>query len=417
MNPADALAEVGVTRGRMRFVAASTVSPLRKYLTAMGIPGAYVASMSRAEWMECFNDISDAAIQRHAAIAKNKGDNGDYDVIEAEIIEDVPANVPPVIQVNPPAPARVGSLDAAIEAIVEHVLSRRAPAIDVSAVTEIVRRELNNQEPRVVVFRERDKEDIRLDVRTPLWFERVVKLLKYGESDRINVCLVGPTGCGKTHIIPLIAAALGCKRHTIISGSTGVTEAAITGRLLPTGDNGRFEYSASEFVQCYEGGSALICFDEIDAFDDNMLMCANVPLANGHMYVHHRISAPCVKRGDNVYFIATANTFGTSANPIYSSRNKLDGATLNRFVMIPVDYDTRFEEEGGLARGLTAAEIGRLWDFRAKVREKELRRSVSTRDFFKAAVMKQCGDDWSTVMDTLTAGWSADEKQKVGLAA
>lgn len=314
-------------------------------------------------------------------------------------------------------PSPLGALDAAIELIVENVLSRRSPAIDQGAVLDIVRRELANVEPRVLIIQERGKAEIKIDARVPMWFERVVKLLKYGARDRVNVCLVGPTGCGKTHMVALIAHALGCERHTILSGSAGATESDFKGKLLPTGEGGRFEYAASDFVKCYEGGNALICFDEIDAFDDNMLMVVNVPLANGHMYVHQRYTNPLINRGENVYFMATANTFGTSANPIYSARNKLDGATLDRFLMVSVEYDTHYEEEAGLARGLSPAEIGRLWDLRAKVREKGLRRAISTRAFLKAAVMRQCGDDWSTVVDTLTAGWTEDEKSKVGLAA
>lgn len=398
-TPEEAVAAIGFPRGRMKFIAAHLVDDVRKWLTAMGLTAAYINALPRAAWIEAYNDTTDVVINRHREAC----------AAQRAIAVD-PTPVP-----NPVPVAPRGGLDAAIEAIVLDVLSRRAPAIDADAVAEIVRRELHDVEPRVIVFRERDCEDIRIDVRVPLWFERVVKLLKYGESDRINVCLVGPTGCGKTHMVALIAQALGCTRHTIISGSTGITESAITGRLLPTGEGGRFEYAASDFVDCYEGGSALICFDEIDAFDDNMLMVVNQPLANGQMYVHHRVTKPLVTRGQNVFFMATANTFGTSANPLYSSRNKLDGATLNRFLMVPVDYDTQYEETAGLARGLSAAEIGRLWDFRAKVRQHELRRAVSTRDIFKAAVMRQCGDDWTTVMDTLTAGWSPDEKQKAGI--
>jgi cobaltochelatase CobS len=403
MNPDDALALVGVKRGNMRFVAAHIVSPLRKYLTAMGLPGAYVASMSRADWIACFNDTSNATIERHKGIAKANNQEGDAPDDDES---------PVAIVNNPPQPNR-GGLEGAIEAIVLDVLSRRSPTLDVDAVTDIVRKELNGIAPRELIIRENNRADIKIDARLPLWFDRVLQLLKQGQ----NVCLVGPAGCGKTYIVRLLATALGCERHTIVSGSAGVSESAITGRLLPTGDNGRFEYTASEFVECYEKGNALICLDEIDAFDSNMLMIVNVPTANGHMYIPHRTHEPCVTRGENVYFLATANTYGTSANPVYSARNQLDAATLDRWLFVTVDYDTKFEESEAMARGLTANQCSKLWELRNKVRENQLRRVISTRAFLKAAAMVAIGDDWPTVMETLTAGWSKDEKAKVAIAA
>lgn len=421
-TPEEALAEIGIKRGNMKFVAPSKVLSLRRFLTAMGIPGAHVARMTRAEWLACFNDLTNTEIGRHIAAAGVNALEGvpvDGEDVGEEANPVMPeAPTPAAIVNNPvinPAPASFGTLDAAIEMIVERVLAKHSPTIDADAVRDIVQRELGNIEPREVVFKHADDVQVKIDIRTPLWFERVVKLLKYGEKKRVNVCLVGPAGCGKTHLSSYIAKALGCERYTILSGSAGATESDIKGKLLPTGEGGAFEYHASDFVSCYEKGSALIVLDEIDAFDDNMLMCANVPLANGCMYVHQRYTNPKIERGENVYFLATANTYGTNATPIYSSRNKLDGATLDRFLQVSVDYDTRYEEEEAIAGGLTAAELGRLWDLRAKVRDQQLRRVISTRAIFKAAVMKLAGDDWSTIVDTLTAGWSRDERQKVGL--
>jgi hypothetical protein len=186
---------------------------------------------------------------------------------------------------------------------------------------------------------------------------------------------------------------------------------------LPTGDGGRFEYHTSAFVDCFEKGNSLIGLDEIDAFDANCMMVVNMPLANGEMYIHQRSANPYAKQGENVYFLATANTYGTGASSIYSARSQLDGATLDRFVFVTVDYDTKYEESMGMAGGLTALECSKLWELRNKVREANLRRAISTRAFIKAAAMRSIGDAWHVVMDTLTAGWTKDEKAKVGLAA
>lgn len=422
MTPAECEAILGA-RGYLRVTSANYLT-VRKWCTANGLPGSYVAGLAYAQLAYCYNGRNgqlDLGINYHKTQAANAGavaTPNDADIIESPLNE-VGAKIEAVkdwqgaeIVQEKPQPSR-GGLEGAIEAIVIDILTRQSPPIDAKAILDIVRGELNGIAPREIVIREGDKAEIKINAHVPGWFERVLKLLKQGQ----NVCLVGPAGCGKTYIVKLMASALGCERHTIVSGSAGVSESAITGRLLPTGENGRFEYTASEFVDCFEKGDSLICLDEIDAFDSNMLMAVNMPTANGHMYVPHRTEQPMVTRGENVYFLATANTFGTSANPIYSARNQLDGATLDRWLFVTVDYDTKYEEQSAMARGLTAVECSKLWELRNKVRESELRRVISTRAFVKAADMRSIGDSWSTVMDTLTAGWSKDEKAKVGLAA
>ena len=91
-------------------------------------------------------------------------------------------------------------------------------------------------------------------------------------------------------------------------------ELALTGWLLPS-DGGKFEYVPSRFVELYEKGESLFCFDEYDAFDPNMMMVANGALSNGHLHIAHRREMPSTKRGNNVRMMATANTYGTGANP------------------------------------------------------------------------------------------------------
>ena len=49
-----------------------------------------------------------------------------------------------------------------------------------------------------------------------------------------------------------------------VSCTAGMSEGQITGRLLPTGKGGQFEYVQSEFVHCYENGGIFL-LDEMDA--------------------------------------------------------------------------------------------------------------------------------------------------------
>jgi midasin (ATPase involved in ribosome maturation) len=80
---------------------------------------------------------------------------------------------------------------------------------------------------------------------------------------RRNLLLVGPAGSGKMHLAAQVADALGLA-FAHISCSADMSEGQLTGRLLPVGDGGRFEYVRSEFVRCYEDGGVFL-FDEIDA--------------------------------------------------------------------------------------------------------------------------------------------------------
>ena len=184
--------------------------------------------------------------------------------------------------------------------------------------------------------------------------------------------LVGPAGCGKTYLVAQLAKALDVQ-HTIIACTAGTTEGDIVGRLLPV-DGGNFRYIPSEFVNLYEGGNALLAFDEMDKLDPNMAAVANMPLANGHAYVHLRHENPRVKRGENVYFIATANTYGTGADPLFVGSGAQDEATRDRFVYVSIDYDKRLEESIAAAGGLSDAETAAIWELRDRCREARLPR-------------------------------------------
>ena len=262
--------------------------------------------------------------------------------------------------------------------------------------------------PETVHVKVNDAKPIALKGRRHPAFDRVLKLIKNGA----NVLLVGPAGCGKTHLAEQIANVLKLD-YGAIHGTAGASESALTGWLLP-GKGGAFEYTPAPFVELFEGGESLFLFDEMDAFDPNMLLIVNGALANGALHIPHRRSNPVIKRGKGVHIVATANTYGTGNNPLYAGRSQLDAATLDRFVVITMDYDKDLEREIGKQQGLAEQEMSDIWLLRDRVRAQSLRRVISTRAFQKAGTMKAAGDDWKLVMATLVEGWSRDERTKVG---
>ena len=155
-------------------------------------------------------------------------------------------------------------------------------------------------------------------------FETLLQLSK----ERVNTLMVGPSGCGKTHVSAQIADAMELS-FASQSCSAGVSESAFTGKLLPLGDHGRFEYVESDFVRIYENGGVFL-FDEIDAADSNVLVFLNQSLANGSFHCAQRIGNTLVKKHKDFVAIAAANTFGTGADSLYTGRNSLDAATPDR---------------------------------------------------------------------------------------
>jgi hypothetical protein len=86
------------------------------------------------------------------------------------------------------------------------------------------------------------------------------------------------------------------------------------------------------------GGVFLL--DEIDAGNPNVLLQINSGVSNGFL----EFPDGMIKRHDDFRLIATANTFGNGADGNYVGRNKLDKATVNRFIPIVWELDEEIEE-------------------------------------------------------------------------
>lgn len=159
-------------------------------------------------------------------------------------------------------------------------------------------------------------------------FEDVLKFVAMNEP----VFLTGPAGCGKNVLAEQIAKALGLDFYF----TNAVTqEYKLTGYGDAMGN-----FKETQFYQwCKNGG--LFMFDEMDGSIAEAMLVVNSALANG--YFDFPIVGR-VKLNENCRVIACGNTWGTGASMEYVGRNQLDGATLNRFASVFVDYDARIEE-------------------------------------------------------------------------
>ena len=237
-------------------------------------------------------------------------------------------------------------------------------------------------------------------------FEAILQLAEA----RMNVFIYGPTGCGKSHICSQVAKALGLPFY-FISCTAGMSEGIMGGRLLPTGDAGKFEYTVSEFVKAYENGGVFL-LDEIDAADPNVLLLINAALANGKMSVPNRTEKPYAIRHKDFICVAAANTVGTGADRLYSGRNKLDAATLDRFQIGKVFMDYSADVEVQLCPDDELR--SNLLKYRKAINENRLERAMSTRFMRDAYKMKtDFGWDQTQIDLAFFSGWREDEVAKV----
>jgi cobaltochelatase CobS len=404
--------ELGCERGDLRFslMAQERKHPaklaLRKWLSANGVPSTYAARLSFAELENAWNDTSDASLNI-LRLSQGAATSSAAHAAPATPSTANPFEEPMTIHPHTTAHTAPASTANPLDGLMAYINANMAGAVNEDRVRAIVEEALSGVAPRAIEIIS-DMGMVRIEERTNPVFDRVLKLIACGE----NVLIVGPAGCGKTHLVEQVAKALD-RRFGMLSGSAGASESQIMGWLLPS-DNGKFAYQPSEFIELYEGGNSIFLFDEYDAFDGNMLLCANSALANGHITVPQRLGNQRVNRGANVGIVATANTYGTGADPIYSGRNQLDGATLDRFIVVEMTYDEKLETEMAMIGGLYPEQLGRFHRLRDKVAQAGLLRVISTRALKKTISNMRCGMDFGAALQDLTTGWSADEKQRVG---
>lgn len=238
----------------------------------------------------------------------------------------------------------------------------------------------------------------------PECFPRMLKLA----AARKNIMLVGPAGCGKTHIAAVLAKALSLD-YASQSCSAGVSESSFTGWLIPI-KNGEFVHVPAEFIRVYEHGGVFL-IDEIDASDPNVLVFINQALANDHFFLPQRFNKTKVVKHKDFIAIAAANTIGTGPDAMYTARNALDEATRDRFRigMIIMGYSPAVEEK---IVDKDVLEWGRK--IRAIIETHRMRKLLSTRVMKDATDMIR-GQGWTMddVREAYYADWSPEEKRIV----
>lgn len=158
-------------------------------------------------------------------------------------------------------------------------------------------------------------------------FETLLKFIR----TRFPVWIPGPAGSGKTTAAMNVAKALNLPFH--FNGAVDTEY-----KLLGFTDAGGHFHQTPFYLAFKYGGVYL--FDEVDASNPNAMVAMNAALENGKCVFGN---GECVEIHADFYVIAAANTYGGGATHEYVGRNKLDAATVDRFIMLEWDYDEALE--------------------------------------------------------------------------
>ncbi len=357
-------------------------------------------------------------------------DNGSADNVE--LLEDnveplpVPERVKPLLKASSDNGDAAAALAAAVQAIAGQSLNAEAVraivreetahSMSVDEIRKAVQDAVNALPPREIVVKMEacEARQVKIEGTAHKALPNVLHRISAGLQ---NILLVGPAGTGKTTLGLQVAEALGLS-FASVSCSAGMSEGVLLGRLLPTGEGGRFEYSEAPFIHQYENGGVFV-LDEVDAADANVLLVLNSALANGHLDVPNRLQSPTARRHKDFILIAVANTYGTGADRMYVGRNQLDAAFLSRFAGCVVDVGYDKDLERTLAANILGEQaqswLGQVWTMREQLESLKIRRVWGTREMLHGAKFVKQGDSHTSALQALVVGWTKDEIQKVGL--
>ena len=198
-------------------------------------------------------------------------------------------------------------------------------------------------------------------------FEEVVKVL----SLRLHPLLVGPAGSGKNVILEQAAKALKLNFYYV----NDVTEEhKVMGFVDAKG-----KFQQTQFFKAFTKGG-LIMIDEMDNSHPSALLAINAALGTGY---HQYLTFPdgiLYESNPDFYLAAAANTYGTGSDQIYCGRSSLDGASLNRFLPIFIDYDKNLEQN--LVKNTSILNL--FWQVRESINKNKIRHVISTRNIVNA---------------------------------
>lgn len=215
-------------------------------------------------------------------------------------------------------------------------------------------------------------------------FLKVLNILKSQKRIQKNIMMVGEAGSGKTQLACDIAEALKLKFYPMSVGLQ-TTKSDLLGFI-----NAHGEYITSPVREAFEKGGVLL-LDEFDSTHAGVVTIINSLLANGHCSFPDKI----IEKNKDFICLVACNTYGHGANIDYVGRNRLDGATLDRFIVVDVGYDKKLE---------TSLTANKHWhkiieQIRKNVQKQGIKLIVSPRASMNGADLLDAGFSYDEVLD------------------
>ena len=164
-------------------------------------------------------------------------------------------------------------------------------------------------------------------------FDTVIKILQSCKRINKNIMLVGEAGSGKSSLCADVASALNLQFYPMSVGLQ-TTKSDLLGFISATG-----EYMTTPLRQAFENGGVLL-LDEFDATHAGVVTILNSMLANDICSFPDKI----VNKHKDFVCIVACNTYCKGGSLEYIGRNRLDSATLDRFISVNVGYDETLED-------------------------------------------------------------------------
>lgn len=233
--------------------------------------------------------------------------------------------------------------------------------------------------PKQVIIKQNDIET-KLEGIFHKDFDKICNIV----ANDIPLMLVGGAGAGKNYTLEQVAKGLGL---TFYSTNAINQEYKLTGFIDANG-----VYHETEFYKAFKDGG-MFFLDEIDASSPEALIILNSAIAN--RYFDFPVGR--IKANKDFRVVCAGNTYGTGADMIYVGRNVLDGATLDRFVVLNFDYDEQVEKQLAYDEELYYF----IKDLRDAINDSNLRYIVSMRALINATKLLQIGIDKETILKTV----------------
>lgn len=309
---------------------------------------------------------------------------------------------PTMAQPKPAAPSKPDnkaqdSAATLAASLADMIAKATAQPLDETKIIELIKK-YSVAMPTQIQVVENGKVKITVDGLHHAVLPDLIRLMK--SDKRPNVLLVGSAGAGKTMMAEQAAKILGVPFY--FNGAIS-SEYKLTGFYDAQG-----RIVSTAFRNAYENGGVYL-FDEMDSSMPDALLAFNAALSNGHM----DFPDGSVLRHENFYCLAATNTFGKGADRVYVGRNQLDAASLDRFVMLQVNYDEKLER--ALASNDTW--VDRVIKIRKAADSHKIRHVVSPRASINGASLLRAGFSENEVLDmVIFKGLDADSVNKLKAA-